>query len=121
MKRDMELIRKMAFALEERPGGFTPTEVTFDGFDADQVGYHAYLMLQAGLAEGVEVTAMGMSHRQAIPTGLTWQGHEFIETARDDTRWKKAMVLVQEKGGAVTLSVLTELLKNLMRGAFALS
>ena len=120
MKREMELIRSMAFALEESPAGFAPGEAKFDGFSPEEVGYHAHLMMQAGLAEGFDNTPVGSGPRQAILTGLTWQGHEFIDTARDETRWKKAMVLVQEKGGSVSLAVLTELLKNLMRGAFGL-
>jgi hypothetical protein len=120
MRRDMELIRRIALTLEERPGGFRPAEVKFEGFSPEEVGYHAYLMLQGKLAEGADVTALGVGPRQAILTGLTWDGHEFLDAARDESRWKKAMVLVQEKGGAVTLSVLTEILNSLMRGRFGL-
>jgi hypothetical protein len=52
---------------------------------------------------------------------LTWAGHEFADATRDETRWKKAMGMVQEKSGSVTLSVLTELLKHLMKSALGLS
>ena len=46
---------------------------------------------------------------------MTWEGHEFADAARDETRWKKAMGIVEEKGGAVTLDVLKELLLHLAR------
>jgi hypothetical protein len=53
-------------------------------------------------------------------TSLTWQGHEFAEAARDETRWKKAMGMVADKGGSITLAVLQQLLISLMRGTFNL-
>ena len=117
----MDLIRKMALAVEAAPTGFAPNNLTFDGYDSDQVAYHAHLMIQAGLATGVNVTHQQSSGPEAILTGLTWEGHEFTEAARDESRWKKAMGIVQEKGGAITLSVLTELLKNLMKSTFGLA
>ncbi len=57
---------------------------------------------------------------EAIATSLTWEGHEFSEAARDDTRWNKAMTVVKEQGGSITLGVLKQLLVSLMRNAFGL-
>jgi hypothetical protein len=34
---------------------------------------------------------------------LTWEGHEFLDAARDEKRWKKAMSTVKEKGGTITI------------------
>lgn len=111
----MELIRKMVLAAEDAPSGYAPNKLTFDGYDEEVVSYHAYLMIQAGLATGVEVTHQQSPGPEAILTGLTWAGHEFADAARDETRWKKAMGLVKEKGGAVTLDVLKDLLTYLTR------
>lgn len=77
-------------------------------------------MIQAGLATGSDVTSMGSNGPKAILSTLTWAGHEFADAARDEARWGKAMVIVQEKGGSVTLSVLTQLLTALMKGALGL-
>jgi len=57
---------------------------------------------------------------EAIITSLTWAGHEFAEAARDDTRWKNAMGLVKDKGGSVTIGVLTQLLISLMKSTSGL-
>jgi hypothetical protein len=116
----MDLIRKMALAMEEAPTGFAPDNLSFDEYSPEQVAYHAHLMMQAGLATGCETTHMGSSGPEAILTGLTWSGHEFADAARDEARWKKAMGIVQDKGGSVTLSVLTQLLTSLMKGALGL-
>ncbi len=42
-------------------------------------------------------------------------GASVQEVARDDTRWKKMMGLVEGKGGSVTLSVLTQILTDSMK------
>ena len=65
-------------------------EFSFEGYTPSQVGYHAYLLVDACLAKGVDVTTHGSQAPAALITSLTWAGYEFAEAARDDTRWKKA-------------------------------
>lgn len=119
MKRDMELIRKIALTIEAAPTGFAP-DLKFDGYTPEEIGYHAYLMIDGGLATGPTVTHARSTGPEAKITALTSKGHDFAEAARDETRWKKVMIIVQEKGGSITLPVLAELLKMSMRSAFGL-
>ena len=114
MKRDLDLIRKMLFAVEETPSGWAP-ELGFEGYTDAQVAYHAYLLVDAGLAQGLDFTSAGSDGPEWQVQYLTWAGHEFAEAARDNTRWNKALSLVKEKGGAITVALLTELLTNLMK------
>jgi hypothetical protein len=83
-----------------------------------QVSYHAYLLVDAGLARGADVTTYRSGGPEFFLTNLTWAGHEFAEASRDDTRWKKAMAIVGEHGGAITFEVLKQLLGVLMKGLF---
>ena len=85
------------------------------------VSYHILIMIEAGLIEGLVSKEIGNANPGARATRLTWSGHEFIEAARDDTRWNKAMNMAKEKAGSVTLSVLTQLLNALMAKAVGLS
>jgi hypothetical protein len=119
MKRDLTLIRKMVLAIEDAPAGFAP-ELQFDDYTDVQVGYHAYLLIDAGLAKGADVTSMGDQSPQAIVSHLTWAGHEFAEASRDEGRWKKAAGQVAAKGGSITLGVLKELLISYMRQQYGL-
>jgi hypothetical protein len=119
MKRDLDLIRKMILAIEDHPAGWAP-ELTFDGYTKAQIGYHAYLLIDAGLAKGHDASTIGSEAPEGLITNLTWKGHEFAQAARDQTRWRKAMALVAEKGGSITLDVLTQLLGSLMKGNFGL-
>jgi hypothetical protein len=59
------------------------------------------------------------------PTGvaidrLTMAGHDFLAGARDDGRWNAAMTTVKEKGGAVTVGVLSQILASLLKQSFGL-
>jgi len=120
MKRDMELIRKMLLAMEGEPSGFAPISFALDGYTGEQIGYHALLLVEAGLADGNEVTHTESSSPTAILTRLTWAGHEFADAARDDTRWNKAMGIIKEKAGSISLAVLTSLLTMMMQKAVGL-
>ena len=33
---------------------------------------------------------------------LTWQGHEFLDAARNEDRWNQAKKTISEKGGSLT-------------------
>jgi hypothetical protein len=119
MRRDLDLIRKMVLAIEDAPSGFAP-ELRFDGYTEEQVAYHSYLLIDAGYAEGADVTHMGSTGPEARILKLKWAGHEFAAAARDDSRWKKALGLVEDKAGSVTLEVLKQLLAALMKSALGL-
>lgn len=119
MKRDLDLIRKMLLAVEDGPSGYAP-HLVFEGYTDEQVGYHAYLLMDAGLARGADVTSHSNNSPEAIVQSLTWEGHEFIDAARDDTRWQKAKSIVAEKGGGITLDLLKALLVSLTKTALGL-
>lgn len=114
MKRDMELIRKLLLEVEDSEG-WAPDTFEIEGYSDEQIGYHCHLLVQSGLAEGSDTTTSGSSAPSAMLTTLTWEGHEFIEAARDEKRWKKAMGLAASKGGAVSTEILKALLVSLAR------
>ena len=119
MRRDLDLIRKMLLAVEEAPTGFAP-DLKFEGHTDAQVGYHAFLLIDAGLAQGADATTHGSEGPEAIILNLTWEGHEFAEAARDESRWRKAKSIVAEKGGGITLDVMKALLVSLTKAALGL-
>ena len=120
MKRDLELIRKMVLAIEDAPSGWAPQDLKIEGYTDEQIGYHAYLLVDAGLAKGEDASTLGSPSPVGFISRLNWAGHEFADAARDETRWRRAMGFVQEKTGTVTIGVLTQLLVSLMKGALGL-
>lgn len=118
MKRDLELIRKIVLAVEDSDGGWAPDPLEIEGYTDAQIAYHCYLLIDAGLAKGADLTTFGSDGPEAQITQLTWAGHEFVASARNEQIWRKAMSQVQKNGGSITLGVLIELLSGLMKGAF---
>src|SRR5262245_22030484 len=104
MKRDLDLIRKIVLKIEEAPTGWAPQGLKIEGYEDDQIGYHSYLIVDAGLARGQDVTHFGSSGPTWIITNLTTAGHDFAQAARDQTRWKSVMDFVRSKGGDVTIA-----------------
>ena len=114
MKRDMDLIREMLLAIEVHPSGFAP-KIEIEGYTQEQIGYHATLLGEAGLAVIHEVTGLGAKSPDARIVRLTWAGHEFLDSAREKQIWNQAKDMVKKVGGAsiqVWLILLTELIKK---------
>ena len=106
MKRDMDLIRSILIGTEQLPHGEI-VELEIDGFTPDEISYHVMLLHEAGYLIG---HAAHVWHVER----LTWEGHEFLEASRDDTRWNKAKEIVKEKGGGLAVDVLKQVLLQLM-------
>lgn len=121
MKRDMDLIRKMIFAIEECPHGYADKSINIEGYDGETLAYHAYLLMQAGLAKGAEITSMGSKGPEAMLSSLTWEGHEFADAARSETLWNSAKENIKTTAGAVSMAVLVEYLKYLGKQALGMT
>jgi len=115
MKRDMDLVRKILLMMENEPHGYSNGRIIIEGYSTDQIGYHVYLMKQAGLVEGCDVTSHDSQSPIAMPTALTWQGHEFLDACRNESIWIKAKEKLQSIGGDVPLEVVKALLIDIMR------
>jgi Hypothetical protein (DUF2513) len=121
VKRDMDLVRKILFALEEHEHGRAPRNFTVEGYGEELVGYHVHSMAQAGLVRAIEDRAMGNPSPRSIPIALTWQGHEFLEQTRNDTLWNKAKNHIKEKGVPMTLDLLKDVLGGLAKQMIGLT
>lgn len=115
MKRDMDLIRKILLAIEESPTGYAPSPLVIPPYSEQEIGFNALLAIEHGLVTGEDVTGLGGTP-EGIPFRLTAAGFDFLDAARDDTRWNTAKATVAEKAGSVSLGVLTEILKRLTAG-----
>jgi len=99
----MELARKILLAIEACPSARGPGEFEIEGEDPERVAYHIKLLHDAGLVEATDTTTF--SGYDWFPTGLTWQGHEFLDAVRNDTIWKKTTDLMKSQGGALPFEI----------------
>ena len=106
MKRDLELCRTLLFLTEEMegsPGRLALPEI--EGFSRDQIGYHVYLLQDAGLLKAHDARSRD-NQWGFYPSHLTWAGQEFLDAARNDTIWKKAKEQIMSTAGVVTVEAL---------------
>jgi hypothetical protein len=132
MKRDWDILRWILSEVESCGGGH-PVVLTIGIYNGAhyklnigdrnfaEVCEHILLLGDSNLAEVRELgRTMDGSAGVAIDR-LTMAGHDFLEAARDETRWTKAMKTVREKGGGtITIGVLVQLLSTLMKQSLGL-
>ena len=113
----MDLVRQILLKLSEHEHGYAPSKFTIDGYTEEEVGYHCLLLDEAGLIKAADTSAMGEASPSAIPIRLTWEGHEFIENAKNENVWNQAKEAVSKLGDvsfSVWASVLSQVVtKNL--------
>ena len=112
MKRDMDLVRNILMKGEEQEHGFFPNPLRIEGYSDEAVGYHASLMVEAGLVVARAYNYAGGNSPTATLVSLTWEGHEFLEASRNEGRWNKAKQAAGSTGGMV-LGVLKTVLIDL--------
>jgi Hypothetical protein (DUF2513) len=120
MKRDMELIRELMLTIElqndDRDTNLQPA-----GHDESQINYHLELLIEAGLVVGEVHHMMGGNPPVIRIERLSWEGHEFLDNARNEPVWKDTMKQVKEKGGSVAVGILTQILASAAKQQFGLS
>lgn len=121
MKRDMDLIRKLLLAIEAHEHGRAPKNLEVAGFNQEQIGYHIWLMCDGGLLHVVESITLDSASPTAIPITITWNGYEFLEAAREPSRWQTAMQKMKSTGAAMTIEIITEVLSSLSKKVLGLS
>jgi hypothetical protein len=120
VKRDLDLIRKLVLAVEDSPTGFVTGDIAVEGYSAEEIGYHSYLIVDAHLAEGFGLTASGDTSPCWRILNLTSAGHDFADTVRSDSTWNKATSMIRDKAGGVTLDILKQVLIGIVRSGLGL-
>ncbi len=110
MKRDMNLIRWLLLETE----GEDPKPDLSAYTEAQRV-YHSALLIEAGLVHGEVILDGDGQPAGTVTLRLTWAGHEFLDAARNDTIWHKAGERIKTSGVDVTLSLLKEILNQLLK------
>lgn len=85
MKRDMELIRKILFAVENGE-----KDKPIEGYSEDVLRYHQALLIEAELLDGTVLqgnVTFSESPVTVFIKKLSWDGHELLDAVRHDSIW----------------------------------
>lgn len=112
----MDVIRTLLLRLEGRYKGIGTLifdhgddELAIEGVDPLGVTYDLGLLAEAGFVKG-RVTATG----DFMMEGMTWSGHHFLDSVRDDEIWRRTKEGVSLAGG-FTFDLVKALAKGFVR------
>lgn len=75
------LIRKILMEIEKTLDGARLAQVKIENYPREQIQYHLALSDEAGLI--IAKDASSDSSLSLMPIRLTWEGHEFLDNARN--------------------------------------
>lgn len=123
MTRDMELIRKILFAIEEQFVDVAIYNLQIEGYDNKSVAYHCDLLFQAGLIKDYKAQYADDELYYFAVSSLTWEGHDYLDKIRSETVWNKTKSLISEKGLPFMIdtvsTVASALVATMVQGAIA--
>ena len=112
----MDLIRKILLHIEDKDS--KPANI--ERYEESIINGHLKLLVEAGLIQGKLIeTGLALQVRDILNPRLTWQGHEFIDAARNETLWNKTKTQITEKAGTVAFTVLKVMLEEGAKRLFA--
>lgn len=84
--RDMELVRKLLFAIEAK-ADLDYVEIRLEGEDDLRVGRHIELLYEAGMIDGVRSDVIGAFYADIAVRDLSWDGHDLAGALRNEVVW----------------------------------
>ena len=84
------------------------------GYEREQLSYHFELMAEAGLIKGFDVGAANVGW---LPQRMTWDGHEFLDAARNEEHWSRVRGMIDETVESAPFDTWKAILSELSREA----
>ena len=114
MKRDLDLVRQLLLQIEALPAG-PPAQYRTSEIEDPVLLAHFELVLASGLVNG-KISRSQSSRGDVISiSGLTWEGHEWIETVRDQRVWNETKRTCIDQAGALSFDLARAVARRLLR------
>lgn len=92
MKRDFDLIRTILLAIEEQHDGTAIYGFSIPDHALSEVGYHCMLLYEHGFISDYKSQYGDNQILSVVVGGLTWEGCDYLEKVRDNSRWAKIKI-----------------------------
>lgn len=112
MKLNFDCVRDLMLAAEDIPYNENPTMIYFlknsrlSQYSPDDIYYSMEKIVEAGFVKLRRVKTLSGPF-DGIFIGITWEGHQFLDSIRSDTVWEKAKEKVKKTIGSTSLQVLS--------------
>jgi hypothetical protein len=120
MKRDMDLARKILIDLEQNDI-IRNTQIELEGYSEEQIGYHCYLLDQAGLIVAIDANELEYPLPFFIPAHLTWDGHEFLNGIKNPSDWERVKKSVIQPAGGFVFSIAKDFIIQELKNRIGIS
>ncbi len=125
MKRDMELMRKILFRIEEvfPVGQLIIHGVNIENYDMATIADHCQLLFEAGLINAYTPTRGGAGAKVLMYSigNLTNAGYDFLDRVREETVWNKTKSVIKDKGLPMIIEVIKDvsstIISSMVEGA----
>lgn len=124
MKLNHECVRELLLYIEENckyPGHISITNIKLNEYGLADIAYTARKLAEAGYIKAdFKIERLEALH--ATISGLTWEGHKFLDTIRDNTVWSHTKnVLSKLTSYSISLmsNVASQVLTNLINQQIA--
>src|SRR4051812_16714578 len=114
MKRDMDAIRAILFAMEAHPSTVPPGELVVSGYDHDTIVAHVQMLHEAQFITAIDASTRNNPDWLAV--SIQPKGHDFLAAARDDTTWNDVKTHLGGTLDTISLLALQRRLVTAARG-----
>ena len=116
MKRDWDLIRQILLTVEAANADERISDNDIDGCTPEHFHHNAILLTEAGF-----VHAMILQNLETtLIESLTWEGHEFLDSIRDDATWDKIKMVAKEKSISLSFAAIKAIEQHFFNAKFHL-
>ena len=119
MKRDLDLVRQLMLQIEALPAA-PPVQYRMSEIEDPVLLAHLEMLIEAGLVSGRISRSQGARGDVISVSGLTWQGHEWVEMVRSQSLWNEVKSAVLDGGGVLTFELTRAMAAKLLRARLAL-
>ena len=120
MKRDLDLVRQLLLQIEALPAG-PPAQYRTSEIEDPVLLAHFELVLASGLVNGKIARSQGARGDVISISGLTWEGHEWIEMVRSATVWNETKATLLDDAGALTYELTKVVADRILRARLGLA
>ncbi|MCW3110294.1 MAG: hypothetical protein JWQ09_4800 [Segetibacter sp.] len=115
----MDLCRDILIYVESLTFKSQPQKVQIDNYTDEEIQYHIKLLNQAGLIDAENISKSTQETSWRVHS-LTWNGHEFVEASRNNSRWQEAKEIMKKNSVGMAFDTIKAVLISLAKEALGL-